>query len=142
MTPEQDALLRSRYPKIFKPSEFNDEPLDTWGFECGPGWFELIDTLCNSIQHHIDLRLKNVSKLEEQQQLQVVAQQVKEKFGGLRFYATGGDDITNAYIDLAESLSMKICESCGNAGKRQSVSGWIHTACDPCFENRTWRKTP
>jgi hypothetical protein len=141
MSPEKDILLRQRYPKIFKASEHNDEPHEMWGFECHDGWFELIDALCAKIQSHIDWRSKNIQDIEQLEDLQVVAQQIKEKFGGLRFYVLGGDDTTDAFISFAESMSMKICETCGQPGKQQGDIGWIHTACDPCFEKRVWRTT-
>ena len=83
MTPEKDAILRQKYPKIFSRSEFSSEPLDMWGFECADGWFNLIDTLCNKIQKHIDQKEKEAKDPAEVEGLQVVAQQVKEKFGGL-----------------------------------------------------------
>ena len=55
--------------------------------------------------------------------------QIKEKFGGLRFYVDGGDEFVRGAIWLAESLSMKICEECGATGERRS-GGWIRTLCD------------
>lgn len=142
MSPEKEKILCEKYPKIFKLPEVNDGPLDTWGLECDDGWFEIIDTLCSKIQSHIDWRTKNIQDAEQLENFQVVAEQIKEKFGGLRFYVTGGDDITEAFISFAETMSLKICETCGNPGKQQGDRGWIHTACDPCFEKRAWRKTP
>ena len=142
MSPEKEKILCGKYPKIFKTSEFKNEPIDMWGLECDDGWFDLIDVLCSRIQSHVDWRSKNIQEAEELSNLQVVAEQIKEKFGGLRFYVSGGDDITEAFISFAETMSMKICETCGNPGKQKSISGWIHTACDPCFESRAWRKTP
>ena len=141
MSPEKEKILCKKYPKIFKtPTDFKGS-LELWGLECDDGWFELIDTLCNKIQSHIDWRSKNIQDAEELENLQVIAQQIKEKFGGLRFYVTGGDDITEAFISFAETMSLKICETCGNPGKQQSDRGWIHTACDPCFEKRARRTT-
>lgn len=140
MTPEKDALLRSKYPKIFARSEYEKEPIDLWGLECGDGWFNLIDSLCNKIQKHVDRRAANIQDATELENIQVVAQQVKEKFGGLRFYVSGGDDITDALISFAETMSFKICETCGNSATQKNVGTWIHTSCDPCFEKRAWRQ--
>jgi hypothetical protein len=93
-----------------------------WGFECRDGWFDLIDQLCDSIQRYIDQNPRlNVP--------QVVVEQVKEKFGTLRFYVSGGDDLTRGMIWFAESMSGRICETCGKFGKRRG-HGWIYTACD------------
>jgi len=60
---------------------------------------------------------------------QVVAEQVKEKFGGLRFYYRGGDDYVLGLVSMAESMSVVTCETCGNVGKRINAN-WIYTACD------------
>lgn len=141
MTPEKEALLRNKYPKIFRRSEFNSEPLDMWGLECGDGWFNLIDILCNSIQNHVDSKEKASNEFKQVENLQVIAQQVKEKFGGLRFYVVGGDEVTDSLISLVESMSFKVCESCGNKGDKKVLGQWIHTACNPCFENRVWRQS-
>lgn len=141
MTPEKDSILRQKYPKIFAKSEYESEPLDVWGFECDDGWFDIIDTLCHKIQKHIDRRSEFIHDADELAQLQVKAEQVKEKFGGLRFYVAGGDDITDAFISFAETISFKFCESCGNSATQKTIGTWIHTACDPCFEKRAWRQS-
>lgn len=59
---------------------------------------------------------------------QVVAEQVKEKFGTLRFYYHGGDEFVYGVLSLAEAMSGVTCEVCGNPGTRNS-SGWIRTTC-------------
>ncbi len=60
---------------------------------------------------------------------QVVAAQVKEKFGGLRFYIDGGDDWVYGAISMAEAMSYRTCEVCGGPGKTRGT-GWIRTTCD------------
>jgi hypothetical protein len=60
---------------------------------------------------------------------QVTLDQVKEKFGTLRFYYTGGDDEISGMVRMAESMSGVTCEECGNPGERRG-GGWIYTACD------------
>lgn len=60
---------------------------------------------------------------------QVVAVQVKEKFGGLRFYTNGGDDVTRAYTVFAEHVSERTCEECGKPGK-PNAGGWIKVRCE------------
>jgi hypothetical protein len=57
----------------------------------------------------------------------VVATQVKEKFGGLRFYYTGGDDKIRGMVFMAESMSYKICEVTGNRGFLHQKMGWFKT---------------
>jgi hypothetical protein len=60
---------------------------------------------------------------------QVVAKQVKEKFGTLRFYYEGGNDYIDGMIAMAEAMSAHICETCGKPGTLRG-RGWLYTACD------------
>jgi hypothetical protein len=60
---------------------------------------------------------------------QVVAVQVKEKFGTLNFYYSGGDDIVSGIVRMAESMSAVMCEKCGNPGNISNY-GWIRTLCE------------
>lgn len=125
MKTELDELLCSKYPKIFKNR--NGDPKDTlmcFGFECGNGWFDLLDTLCRNIQSHLDWINKNDDVVH-----QVVAVQVKEKFGGLRFYYDGGDEYISGLVSMACSMSTHICEVCGDKGSIRG-KGWITTLCD------------
>ena len=102
-----------------------------WGFECGDGWFNILDQLMSNIQHHIDWNNQNFDKGYKQykQVAQVTLDQVKEKFGTLRFYYTGGDDYIDGLVSMAESMSGVTCETCGNPGK-STGGGWIKTVCE------------
>ena len=126
MSPEKDKILCEKYPKIFK-SRTENETLLYFGFECHDGWFDLIDSLCSSIQRHIDY--------EKDKSIQIVAAQVKSKFGGLRFYYDGGDDFIHGAVDVAENISQKTCEMCGRPGQRVG-DGWIFTMCKSCNRAR------
>jgi len=123
MRQELDEKLCKDYPKIFANRH---EDMKTtamcWGFECSDGWYPLINLLCREIQWHIDKNAKEGTT-------QFVASQVKEKYGGLRFYGDGGDDKIRNFIWFAESMSTITCEKCGAPGKRRG-RGWIYTACD------------
>jgi hypothetical protein len=59
---------------------------------------------------------------------QVTLDQVKEKFGTLRFYYSGGDDYISGMVTMAESMSGVTCETCGKPGTSTGGS-WIKTAC-------------
>lgn len=65
---------------------------------------------------------------------QLVADQVKEKFGTLRFYYHGGDEYTQAIVDFAASLSCYTCEDCGAMDETvgRNSRGWIRTTCEKC----------
>lgn len=60
---------------------------------------------------------------------QVVVEQVKEKFGTLRFYYSGGDEAIDGMVRMAESMSSVMCEECGKPGE-QTTGGWIRTLCE------------
>ena len=125
MKQELDKLLCERYPKMMVNREKSMmETCMCWGFECGDGWFNILDQLMGNIQHHIDWKNK-----KEEVVVQVTLDQVKEKFGTLRFYYTGGDDIIDGMVRMAESMSGVTCEECGNPGKRIG-GGWVTTLCE------------
>jgi hypothetical protein len=94
------------------------------GFAVGAGWYPILEVLCTNIQSHLDWREKQGKPVP-----QVVVEQIKEKFGGLRFYYQGGDDEISGMVRMAEAWADVACEECGAAGKRRS-GGWIRTLCD------------
>lgn len=59
------------------------------------------------------------------------AVQVKEKFGGLRFYMSLTNDKISELIREAEKKSVTICEECGESGQIRNGS-WIRCLCDSC----------
>jgi hypothetical protein len=55
--------------------------------------------------------------------------QVKEKFGGLRFYVATTSDAIHGRIAEAEHESYRTCEECGNPGCLRA-GGWLRTLCE------------
>lgn len=155
MNEELDKKLCEKYPLIFAD---RNAPMNQtcmcWGFTCGDGWYNIIDRLCARIQGHIDHSHKEIEwdkkwnervndpelewtafvpreeRVIREPIVQVVAIQVKEKFGGLRFYYNGGDDYIRGVVDMAEEMSYVTCEVCGNHGKYLTDRPWIRTLCD------------
>lgn len=119
MKKEFDDLLCSKYPKIFMDRHADMQTTAMcWGFECGDGWFALLDALCSRLQWDADNN--NLP--------QIVAAQVKEKYGGLRFYTESSTDYQDGCIGMAEQMSEYICDVCGNPGKVGGVS-WLAARC-------------
>ena len=138
MKQELDKLLCEKYPKMMVNR--NKDMMETcmcWGFECGDGWFNILDQLMGNIQHYTDWNNTNFEKgyTQYKQVPQVTLDQVKEKFGTLRFYYSGGDEYISGMVTMAEAMSGCTCERCGNPGK-QTKGGWIKTICEPCEEKR------
>jgi hypothetical protein len=106
------------------------------GFAVGKGWWHIIDKLMGNIQWHIDNSVKNNQWDLDNDRTdvrpiipQVTVAQIKEKFGGLRFYYDGGDDQITGMVRMAESWAGSSCEECGVLGTRRD-GGWIRTLCD------------
>lgn len=122
---EYDAFARrmeEQFPKMFS-SQYG-------GFAIGPGWWPIIESLCRHIQHHIDWKQEQKEKYGRGEGCQqVVVAQVKEKFGGLRFYYDGGNERIDGMVSMAEAWAAHVCETCGKPGKSRS-GGWIRTLCD------------
>jgi len=96
----------------------NTATLETLQQCVGDGWKDLIETCFNACVEH-----------------DVCVSQVKEKFGGLRFYVGPASTEVFDIIDECELLSYTICELCGKPG-RPREGGWIRTLCDECAEKR------
>lgn len=60
--------------------------------------------------------------------------QVKEKFGGLRFYVGSASNEVDKLIEEAEDESYKICSECGKEGELRPKLGWVLTLCDTCYD--------
>ncbi len=131
MKKELDELLCQKYPLIFanRHQPMNETAM-CWGFDCGDGWFNILDQLCLNIQYYIEWKNKKETVVE-----QVVADQVKEKFGSLRFYYSGGDEHIAGMVAMAESMSGVTCEDCGKPGRSRGF-GWITTVCDEHAKER------
>lgn len=82
----------------------------------GPGWAKILDKL-------YDAKPRNVYVM-----------QVKEKFGGLRFYVGAASREFFDTIEAAEKASYEICEQCGEPGKLREDLGWILTLCDKHYQ--------
>ncbi len=134
--------LAKLYPDLFQKARIEH-------FECGDGWYTILRSLCALISHDVQqLRYQiayysDEGKQDKMQEAEVklaaaiealpVMAQVKEKFGGLRFYYDGGSSEINHWVEFAEMMASHTCEDCGNPGKKRN-EGWIKTMCDTCHK--------
>lgn len=112
---EEREALQERFPKNGR----------YWtGIDIGDGWMPIVIELDQKlIELYPDYKLA----------------QVKEKFGGLRFYVEGipWQSEGSKLIDEAEAKSYETCEECGAPGKGTTSGGyWIKTLCETCDEKR------
>lgn len=146
MSPYLDKTLCEKYSELFR--DRNGDPAKTamcWGFECGDGWYSLIDSICEHLMadvNRLEDRIKaefykeeDKNKFREQliearKNIPVVVQ-IKEKFGGLRFYVDGATKEQFDYIQFAENFSYRICEDCGTTHDVMTYRcGWMKTLCE------------
>jgi len=101
---------------------------DGWGrwISCDAGWYPIIVELD-----------RDLAALDPDYELH----QVKEKFGGLRFYARthnpGRAEAFNERIRQAEELCGRSCETCGAPGELRDEFSWIRTLCEQHAAART-----
>ena len=118
MKTELQEKLFLKYSNLFDDKK--ESPIKYYGIECGDGWYSLLDNLLSKIQ---ELNIPEEFYVE----------QIKEKFGTLRFYVSYTDDNINTLIREAEFESEKICAICGKEGSiKKDGFGWIVCRCDEC----------
>lgn len=117
-----EQALVSRFPSLYRDC-YTDPKTSamSWGFECGDGWYGII--------YNLSLGLEGLQK--DRPDLDIVAEQVKEKFGTMRFYTNSDHDPeVRELTDLAEHQTAITCEECGTIGTMWRRRGWIRTLCD------------
>lgn len=131
-----------------------------WGIETGDGYYGILDHLCYALSNIFSTGFYVGDEFVSVEPPQVFADQVKEKFGSLRFYyhiefpelfreqakmypdAKEIADRYSEYVDgvvhMAESMSERICEETGLPGEMHVTGnrcGWYKTL------NREFAKT-
>jgi hypothetical protein len=100
--------LYASFPHLYrgrhKPPE---ESSMVWGFQCGDGWYQLL--------YDLSLELSNYQTKHPELDLEV--EQVKSKFGILRFHLSGGDAVTEKMIERACQRASVTCELTGQPGQ-------------------------
>ncbi len=98
--------------------------------DCGPGWYRILASLDEELSYLCpDYEI----------------QQIKEKFGTLRWYASYPLDhiktkdhdivyeIISSLVSYAEAQTSWTCEVCGNQGKLRA-GAWVRCLCDKDYQ--------
>ena len=113
--PTEETAWESRHKLIAKCQSY-----------VGPGWGDILKRLINDL-------------FELGWDGQVA--QVKEKFGGLRFYIGSANEAIHERIDVAQNESFETCEECGAPGALRQ-GGWLKTLCDEHSKQREEEREP
>ena len=131
MDQELEKKLVKKYPEAL--SEYGGDMHHTcmaWGFECGNGWYKIMEELCEKVGNIPGFKFA----------------QVKEKFGMLTVYYDGPNtkedrEIVRTAIGEAEDKSIITCEICGELAKLKNEGGWLSTQCKTCKAINDVRKS-
>ncbi len=112
MKQELQAVLKSRYPKIFDLAiNGGTKEYPYRGIDCNDAWFHLIDLLCEGLQWETD----------KHEAPQAVVVYIKEKLGGMRFQVQLSSPLSERQhwmINDAVAMSERICPECGVLGEK------------------------
>lgn len=136
MNSELENQLYEKYPQLFvnKDKTPMQSPM-CFGIETGEGWYEIISSLCWMIKQHEDSIIWQTKWTQEtdpeykSDYFPVKFDQIKEKYGGLRVYFSGGDQYVEGLVSMAEAMSYHVCDVCGNKGEANK-GGWISVRCE------------
>lgn len=130
---QKNKELLEKYPWLYPVSEYTGKPLEnydysfTWMDDIPLGWNiafgkQMIEELGALLE-----------KYNYQDEYSIC--QIKEKFGGLRWYDNGfpteGYEEYKEWLDKYEELSFKTCIDCGKPAK-YFTRGWITPICEDC----------
>lgn len=141
MKPESEKKIAEAFPFMRRKeglreqyeNGFIGDPYGAFGCECGDGWYDLIYSLCAEIT----AAYRNYNK-----PIDIEVEQVKEKYGGLRFYygfTASSPDYAEVHLEVDgiaakwEKKSEEVCEECGKPGVTRNELPWISTLCDECL---------
>jgi len=136
---EFDKYMCETYPNIFRERTMPmNQTCMCWGFSIGKGWYAILDRLCDKLQ-----------VIEKVSGVAVIFTQIKEKFGGARYYyrleyKKGKNinpiyyaiyaDMIGALIHAAENKSDSTCAECGDCRFEMiTIGSWVYDVCEKCF---------
>jgi hypothetical protein len=135
---EYDQYMCKKYPDIFRERNLPmSQTCMCWSFCINKGWYYILDNLCE--------KLESISRLTG---IKTYFIQIKEKFGGARFYHSSDIidckmspsdkefwyEIIDDLISTTEESCSYICAECGGYREKMiTIGSWVYDICEPCF---------
>jgi hypothetical protein len=134
MKPKTFEDLIKKYPKIFR---LMNEGYYRVSSDLPDQWVHIIDQMCSAIQSHIDCSTIH-TKHGKFKPTQVLCEQIKEKYGGLRFYYHGGEYYSKDYEKYRSKWYRKwviklFNKYIGYPPDKSDIDGMVSMAEDMCW---------
>lgn len=121
MNPENTTRLFERFEHLYRGRHRSQtENLMCYGFCCGDGWFDLVWQLSEQIEAYCQ---------QHPEAIGLMATQVKQKFGELRFYVQPKLWDVEYLIDAARMQSLQTCELTGAPGRLCKLQSETNFCC-------------
>jgi len=128
---EAKKRVMNRYGKVMRDLaavenlEKNYPNIEVPYIESGFGWMPIVEILFAYADEW--------NATAENEEEKIIFDQIKEKFGGLRVYYTGGSPEFRGMVEMAEIMSKYICERCGDIADAERTKGyWCQSLCSNC----------
>ncbi len=134
---ERNKELIQKYPWLKPRNPLTMENIDNFDYsytmldDMPDGWRKTFGML---MVEEIDKELK---KLGDKRRDEYYIFDIKEKYGGLRWYDVGGTKEIDDIIDKYSTISEHVCIECGKPDVPLLTRiGWIIPLCKECYESK------
>ena len=125
MKEDLQLKLVKKYPNLYKNYFTPGSPMNK-GFQCGDGWFKIIDWLSNVLEAIGG----------------VVAEEVGKECGATLDFrysfpdgTTGVADAVRSLVDEAANATYVVCELCGKGGGLVKLEDGARVLCTSCYKS-------
>ena len=129
-------MLVERYPIFMRGIGGTFRPELRFGvFECGDGWFEILDRFCFQCESSVRYTVERKSEHIKDQALLV---RIKNKFGEMRISVAQSNPHISRCSTVAQMHARETCELCGLPG-HMTRGRWLQVLCSQC-QNKSGEK--
>jgi hypothetical protein len=125
--------LIQKYPRIFPPLE--DGKVNKKYIMVPEGWVRVLDHFFSCIQQHVDTYQHYDHEGRKHTCPQVVATDLGELFGVIKFSYEGGDAHVAGMLRMAQTVCENICCVCSSPNDLGLVIENLIMCCKDCYDN-------
>lgn len=127
----KNKKIIKKYPWLKPYNVWSGKPLEDYKYEftfaddIPKGWLK-----CFGWQ-----MIEEIDKVLKEEHSTIFIEQIKEKYGSLRFYCSASERVQKIVNDY-EIISENVCIGCGKPDVYMTDAGWILPLCEKCFAKR------